>query len=108
MFGHAILKNYFLVLNLEDFYNNSSSTFVLYSNFESVKSHVDSRLGYIGQDRMSSLTKEGLLGRITKVKLPRCESCLVKKATTKPFGKALNASSSLDLFHSDIYDPIKC
>jgi len=45
---------------------------------------------------MNGLAKEGT------VKLPRCESCLVGKATTKPFGKDSKASSSLELIHSDI------
>jgi len=54
---------------------------------------------------MSRLAKEGLLDRITKVKLPRCESYLAGKATAKPFGKASRMSNPLELIHSDIYGP---
>ena len=43
------------------------------ANLESVKWHVI--LGHIRKDRMSRLAKKGLLDWLTKVKLPRCESC---------------------------------
>jgi len=52
---------------------------------------------------VSRVAKEGLLGRFTKVKLPKCESCLAGKATAKPFGKA---SSPLELIHSNICGPM--
>ena len=71
VFGHATLTNDFLVLDLADCYNNkTSSAFVSYSDSfsDSVKWHA--RLGHIGQDRMNRLAKEGLLDRLTKVKLP--------------------------------------
>ena len=55
---------------------------------------------------MSSPGKEGLLDQLTKVKLPRCESCLAGKATAKPFGKASRLSSPLELIHFDICGPI--
>ena len=55
---------------------------------------------------MNRLAKEGLLDRLTKVKLPRCESCLAGKATTKPFGKASRAATPLELIHSDICGPM--
>jgi len=103
VFGHATLKSDFLVVDLDDSYNNNSP-FVFVSHFdpnlESIKWHA--RLGHVGQDRMSRLLKEGLLDQITKVKLPRCESCLAGKATAKPFGKASTASSPLKAFHYDI------
>jgi len=51
---------------------------------------------------MRRLTKEGLLDRLTRVKLPRCEPCLAGKATMEPFSKAMSASSPLELIHSDI------
>ena len=63
------------------------------------------RLDHIGQDRMNRAAKEGLLDRLTKVKLPRCESCLAGKATAKPFGKASRASSPLELIYN-IYGPM--
>ena len=59
VFGHATLRNNFLVLDLDDCCNNSSSVFVSHfdSNLESVKWH--DRLSHIGQDKMSRLAKEG-------------------------------------------------
>jgi len=62
LFGHATLKNEFLVLVLDDSYNNSSSGFVSLfdSNYDSIRWH--GRLGHIGQDRMNRLAKEGMLG----------------------------------------------
>jgi len=51
---------------------------------------------------MRRLAKEGLLDRLTRVKLPRCEPCLASKATIKPFSKAMKASSPLELIRSDI------
>jgi len=107
VFGHATLKNDFLVLDLDDCYNSKiSSAFVSYNDsfFDSVKWRA--RLGYIGQDRMNRLAKEGLLDRLTKVKLPRCESCLAGKAIAKPFGKASRAITPLKLIHSDICGPM--
>ena len=61
VFGHVTLRNDFLVLNLDESYNNSHSVFVSYfdSDLESIKWHA--KLGHIGQDRMSRLAKEGLL-----------------------------------------------
>jgi len=101
VFGHKTLKNAFFVLDFNDSYNISSSAFIslFHSNFKSFKWHAS--LGYIGQHRMSRLAKEGLLHRLTKVKLPRCESYLSDNATVKPFRKASSASSSLKLIHSE-------
>ena len=61
VFGHETLKNDFLVLDLDNCYNNSPSVFAssLDSDSESIKWHA--RLGRIGQDRMSRLAKDGLL-----------------------------------------------
>jgi len=55
---------------------------------------------------MSKLAKEGVLNQLTMVKLPRCESCLVSKATIKPFNNAMRASSPLKLIYSNIYKPM--
>jgi len=108
LFSHASLLDDFLVLDLDEHYysNNTSSFFVssVDSNSDSVVWHA--RLGHIGQDRMARLAKEGLLGSLTKVRLPRCEPCLAGKATKKPFGKASRALSSLELIHSDICGPM--
>jgi len=88
VFSHATLKNNVLVLDLDDCYDNNktSSAFVSYNDSfsDSVKCHA--RLGHIDQDRMNRLTKEGLKDRLTKDKLPRCESCLAGKAGAKTFG----------------------
>ena len=107
VFGHASLKNDFLVLDLDDCYNNmSSSVFVsnFGSDFKSIEWHA--RLGHIDQVSMSRLAKEGLLDLLTKFKLPRCKSCLAGNVTTKPFGKASRPSSPLELIHSDICGPM--
>jgi len=55
---------------------------------------------------MNRLAKEGLLDRLTKVKLPQCESCLAGKTTAKPFGKASTATTPLKLINSDICGPM--
>ena len=75
------------------------------SNSDSMVWHA--RFGHIGQARMTRLAKEGLLGSLTQVMLPRCEPCLAGKVTKKPFGKASRALSSLELIHSDICGPLK-
>jgi len=107
VFGHATLKNYFLVLDLDNSYkNNSPSVFVSHfdSDLESIKWHA--KLGHIDQDRVSRLAKEGILDRLTKVKLSECESCLAGKATAKPFDKASRTSSLLEPIHSDSCGPM--
>ena len=101
VFGHTTLKKDFFVLELDNCYDNNktSSAFVSYNDSfsDSVKWHA--RLGYIGQDKMNRLAKEGLLDRLTKAKLSRCKSCLAGKATAKPFDKASRATTSLELIH---------
>ena len=47
------------------------------------------RLGHIGQDRMTRLVREGMLGSLTNVNLPVCEPCLAGKVVKKPFGKVV-------------------
>jgi len=68
----------------------------------SIKWHA--RLEHICQDRMSRLAKESLLDQLTKVKLPRCESCIAGKGTAKHFSKASRASSPLELIHLTFMD----
>jgi len=106
LFGHATLKGDFVVLDLDDTYDNTSATFISFfdSNSEYVKWHA--RLGHVGQDRMGRVTKEGLLDRLIRIKLPRCKPSLSGKATIKPFSKAMRASSPLGLVHSDICGPM--
>ena len=55
---------------------------------------------------MTRLAKEGLLGSLSHVRLPRCEPCLAGKANKKPFGKASRALSSLELIPFDICGPL--
>ena len=106
LFGQATFKGDFIVLDLDDNYNNISSAFVSYfdSNSESVKWHT--RLGHVGQARINRLAEESLLDRLTRVKLPKCESYLAGKSTMKAFGKAPRASGPLELFHSNICRPM--
>ena len=77
----------FPVLDLNEHYssNNSSVFFVssVDSNSDSVVWHA--RLGHIGQGSMTRLVKEGLLGSLTQVRLPKCEPCLASKSTKKTF-----------------------
>ncbi|KAL0309050.1 UNVERIFIED_CONTAM: Retrovirus-related Pol polyprotein from transposon TNT 1-94 [Sesamum radiatum] len=58
------------------------------------KKHV--RLGHIGQERMTRLAREGLLGSLAKVNLPTCEPCMAGKARRKPFWKANRATQHLE------------
>ena len=51
---------------------------------------------------MKRLARAGLLGSLTKVKLPIYEYYLTRKATRLPFGKTKRATSKLQLIHSDI------
>ena len=108
LFGHASLIDDFLVLDLDELYYNNKTSSVFVSSVDSTSDSVvwHARLGHIGQDRMTRLAREGLLGSLTQVKLPICEPCLVGKATKKPFGKASRALSSLELIHSDICGPM--
>ncbi|KAL0282691.1 UNVERIFIED_CONTAM: hypothetical protein Sradi_7254400 [Sesamum radiatum] len=64
------------------------------------------RLGHIGQERITRLAREGLLGSLAKVNLPTCEPCMAGKACRKPFGKAKRATHPLELVHSDICGPM--
>ncbi|KAL0456748.1 UNVERIFIED_CONTAM: hypothetical protein Slati_1014000 [Sesamum latifolium] len=63
-------------------------------------------LGHIGQERMTRLAREGLLGSLAKVNLPTCEPCMAGKACRKPFEKAKRATHPLELVHSDICGPM--
>ncbi|KAL0301602.1 UNVERIFIED_CONTAM: hypothetical protein Sradi_6437000 [Sesamum radiatum] len=60
------------------------------------------RLGHIGQERITRLAREGLLGSLAKVNLPACEPCMVEEARRKLFGKAKKATHPLELVHSHI------
>jgi len=105
VFVHAILKGDCIILDLDNIYDNTYAAFVSFfdSNSESVK--WDVRFVHVSQDRMGRLAKRNLLDRLTRVKLPRCESCLAGKETIKPLRKATRLSSALELIHSDICRP---
>ncbi|KAH9608159.1 hypothetical protein KSS87_015573, partial [Heliosperma pusillum] len=79
LFGRGILKNGFFVLDLDDFYDNSSYAIVSHYDVDSDSVKWHARLGHIGQERMNRLAKDGLLDRLTTVKLPICEPCLAGK-----------------------------
>ena len=64
------------------------------------------RLGHIGQERMTKLAREGLMGNLAKVTLSTCEHCLVGKSKRKLFRKATRASFPLQLIHSNICGPM--
>ena len=63
VFGHTTLINDFLVLDLDNCYDNkTSSAFVSsYNDFFSDSVKWRDRLGHISQDRMNNLAKEGIL-----------------------------------------------
>ena len=90
LFGSITLKGNFIILDLDNTHDNTSSAFVSYFdfNYESVKLHA--RLGHLGQYRMGRLPKESFLNRLTRAKLPRYEPCLTGKAI---FSKAMGTSS---------------
>ena len=84
---------------------NSASSYVIGSNnIDSAIWHA--RLGHIGRDRMTRLTREDLLSSLTKVDLQLCEPCLVGKACRKPFGMTKRAAQPIELVHLDICGPM--
>ena len=96
----------FLILDIE-YYNNDSSIFLTLSDNASDNSIIwHARIGHIGQEWMTRLAREGLIGNLAKVTLSTCERCLVGKSKRKPFGKATRASFPLQLIHSDICGPM--
>ena len=101
-YGSGFIHNGLFVLDI--CYSNNDSNFFLTTANNSVTWHA--RLGHIGQERMNKLVREGLLGQLAKISLPTCEHYLSGKSSRKPFGKAIGASSPLELIHSDICGPI--
>ena len=74
-YGRGFISNDFLILDIE-YYNDDSSVF-LTSSDNSIIWHA--RLGHIGQERMTRLAREGLMGNLAKVTLSTCEHCLMGK-----------------------------
>ncbi|KAK2977183.1 hypothetical protein RJ640_000434 [Escallonia rubra] len=64
-----------------------------YDNIMNDSTTWHARLGHIGQDRMTRLAREGLLGPLAKVNLQTCEACLA------------DASKNLDLYELEEVEP---
>lgn len=94
----------FFILDLDWYYSSLALTIVHIDDSDVMIWHA--RLGHIGQERMTILVSEGLLGSLAKVSFPVCEPCLIGKASRKPFGKATRATHPLELVHSDIHAPM--
>ena len=70
---------FFLILDIE-YYNNDSSVFLTSSDNASDNSIIwHAKLGHIGQEKMTRLAREGLIGNLSKVTLSTGEHCLVGK-----------------------------
>ena len=104
IFGHGSICESLFKIDL--FESSTSTTFVIDCNMTISSSTWHARLGHIGKDRMTKLARKGLLGPLTKVNLTIYEPCLAGKACRKPFGKAVRATHSLELIHSDICEPM--
>ncbi|KAL0437841.1 UNVERIFIED_CONTAM: Copia protein [Sesamum radiatum] len=103
LYGLGFMNNGFFMLEL----SNECVSYVSSSiNVHDISALWHARLGHIGQERMTRLAREGLLGSLTKVNLPTCEPCMAEKACRKPFGKAKRATHPLELVHSDICGPM--
>ena len=61
LFGHATLKGDFITFDFDESYNNISSTFILYFDFDSESIKWHARLGHVGQEKLSRLAKVGFL-----------------------------------------------
>ena len=85
---------------MDCYYSSSALTIVHIDDSNIMIWHA--RFGHIGQERMTRLAAEGLLGSLAKVSLLICEPCLIEKASRKSFDKATRATHPLKLVHSDI------
>lgn len=102
----SVFMDSFIVIETNELINKSSC-FSASSNSLNNDSNVwHARLGHIGQDRMNTLAREGLLGQLARVYLSTCEHYLAGKMTRKPFGKAKMVEAPLQLIHSDICGPM--
>ena len=81
-YGRGFISNGFLILDIE-YYNNDSSKFFFFftSSYITYDNSIiwHARIGHIGQERMTRLAREGLMGSLAKVTLSTCEHCLVGK-----------------------------
>ncbi|KAK2990476.1 hypothetical protein RJ640_008935 [Escallonia rubra] len=104
MFGHGFCMDSLFQLDLID--SQSSYSYVMNDNIVHNYATWHARLGHIGQDIMTRLDIEGLLSPLAKVNLQTYEACLAGKACRKPFEKAVRATQSFELVHSDICGPM--
>ena len=75
----VLFQMVFLILNIK-YYNNDSSIFLTLSDNAFDNSIIwHATLGHIGQEKMTRLAREGLMGSLAKVTLSTCEHCLVGK-----------------------------
>jgi len=66
LFGQRILNGDFIVLDLDDSYNKISFTVISNFDFDSKSIKWYAMIGYVGQDRINRLAKEGLLDQLTR------------------------------------------
>ena len=75
----VLFQMIFLILDIE-YYNNDSSVFLTSSDNALENSIIwHARLGHIGQERMTRLAREGLMGDLAEVTLSTYDHCLVGK-----------------------------
>nr|GFA97601.1 retrotransposon protein, putative, Ty1-copia subclass [Tanacetum cinerariifolium] len=66
------------------------------------------RLAHIGKTRMQKLQREGLLESINDEYFDKCESCISRKMTKKPFINNIErATDLLGLIHADVCGPLR-
>ena len=109
-YGNASLVGGLYILNSQDtntssIYNVNNKRFKSDDLNQTVIWHC--RLGHIGEKRISTLHKCGLLSPFEFTSIERCESCLMGKMTKAPFtGSGERASDLLGLIHSDVCGPM--
>ena len=61
------------------------------------------RVGHIGDDRITKLEKDGLLGLLDSNPYPTCESCILSKMTKSPFlRQQVRVTELLGLIHYNV------
>ncbi|KAK2986484.1 hypothetical protein RJ640_001007 [Escallonia rubra] len=99
LFGHGFRIDSLFQLDLID--SQSSYSYVVNDNIMNDSTTWHARLGHIGQDRMTRLAREGLLGPLAKVNLQTCEACLAES----DFPSIGDASKNLDLYELEEVEP---
>ncbi|KAK2989911.1 hypothetical protein RJ640_001976 [Escallonia rubra] len=102
LFGHGFRMNNLFQLDLID--SQSSYSYVVNDNIVNDSTTWHARLGHIGQDRMTRLARECLLGPLAKVNLQTCEACLAGyvHSTSHKYGKlGPRAKKSIFLKYSE-------